>query len=333
MQRRYFITLSGGAAAAWALAARAQQATKMPRIAFLSPGRPERSDPIFNMLTALLQRLHDLGYTEGQNLAIEQRFADGRSDRLLALAAELVGHKPDLIVAFSTTAARPAKQTAGTIPIVAVGMADPVVDGLIASRARPGGNVTGTTFLSPGLAAKRLQLLGEVVPGLSRVAVLSHPNAYSEPTMAELSNEMEVAARTLGLQLQIVPAFGPEDVVSAFAAMAREGAGALIVMPSPILFGEYKRIASLALNGRLPAMGAAREFADLGGLMSYGVNQVDLARQTATFVDKILKGATPAELPVEQPNNFELVINLKTARELGLTISREFLLIADDLVE
>jgi putative tryptophan/tyrosine transport system substrate-binding protein len=137
----------------------------------------------------------------------------------------------------------------------------------------------------------------------------------------------------LGLQLQIVPAFGPEDVVSAFAAMAREGAGALIVMPSPILFGEYKRIASLALNGRLPAMGAAREFADLGGLMSYGVNQVDLARQTATFVDKILKGATPAELPVEQPNNFELVINLKTARELGLTISREFLLIADDLVE
>jgi putative tryptophan/tyrosine transport system substrate-binding protein len=159
MQRRYFITLAGGAAAAWALAARAQQATKMPRIAFLSPGRPERSDPIFNMLTALLQRLHDLGYTEGQNLAIEQRFADGRSDRLPELAAELVGHKPDLIVAFSTTAARPAKQTAGTIPIIAVGMADPVADGLIASRARPGGNVTGTTFLSPGLAARRLQIL------------------------------------------------------------------------------------------------------------------------------------------------------------------------------
>jgi putative tryptophan/tyrosine transport system substrate-binding protein len=333
MQRRYFITVFGGAAVAWALAARAQQATKIPRIAFLSPGRSELPDPIFNMLTAFLQRLHDLGYTEGQNLAIEQRFADGRSDRLPGLAAELVGRKPDIIVAFSTTAARPAKQTTGTIPVVGVGMADPVADGLIASLARPGGNVTGTTFLSPGLTAKRLQLLGEVVPGLSRVAVLSHPNAYSEPTMADLSNEMEVAARTLGLQLQLVPAFGPEDVVSAFAAMARARAGALIVMPSPILFGEYKRIAGLAAQGRLPAMGAAREFADLGGLMSYGVNQLDLARQTATYVDKILKGAKPAELPVEQPINFELVINLKTARELGLTISREFLLVADDVVE
>jgi putative tryptophan/tyrosine transport system substrate-binding protein len=333
MQRRYFMTLFGGAAAAWALAAHAQPSTKMRRIAFLSPGRSEPSDPIFNMLNALLQRLHDRGYMEGQNLAIEQQFADGRPDRLPELAAELVSHKPDIIVAFSTTAARPARQTTDTIPIVAVGMADPVADGLIASRARPGGNVTGTTFLSPGLAAKRLQLLGEVVPSLSHVAVLSHPNAYSGPTMADLSNEMEDAARTLGLQLQVVPVFGPEDIVSAFAAIARERAGALIVMPSPILFGEYKRIVSLAATGRLPAMGAAREFADLGGLMSYGVNQIDLARQTATYVDKILKGSKPAELPVEQPINFELVINLKAARELRVTISRELLLVADDVVE
>jgi putative ABC transport system substrate-binding protein len=333
MQRRYLITLFGSAAVAWALAARAQQATKMPRIGFLSPGRSELSDPIFNMLTAFLQRLHDLGYTEGQNLAVERQYADRRSDRLPGLAAELVGRKPDLIVAFSTTAALPAKQATGTIPIVVVGMADPVADGLIASLARPGGNVTGTTFLGPEVAAKRLQLLREAVPGLSRVAVLWHPNAYGERTMAGLLHEMEAAARTLGLQLQLVPASGPEDVVGAFAAMARERAGALIVMPSPMLFGEYPRIASLAATGRLPAMGAAREFVDLGGLMSYGVNQVDLARQTATYVDKILKGAKPAELPVEQPINFELVINLKTARELGLTISREFLLIADDLVE
>jgi putative tryptophan/tyrosine transport system substrate-binding protein len=333
MQRREFITLLGGAAAAWPLAARAQQATKVPRIGILSPGRSELPDPTLNMLNAFLQGLHELGYTEGQNLAIERQYADGSSDRLRELAAELVGSKPDIIVAFSTTAARPAKQATGTIPIVAVGMADPVADELVASLARPGGNVTGTTFLGPELVAKRLQLLREVVPGRSRVAALWHPNAYSERTMAGVLKEIEVAARTLGLQLQLVPAVGPGDLVSAFAAMAREHADALIVMPSPMLFSEYGRIVSIAANSRLPAMGAAREFADLGGLMSYGANLPDLARQTATYVDKILKGARPVELPVEQPIKFELVINLKAARELGLTISREFLLVADDVVE
>jgi ABC-type uncharacterized transport system substrate-binding protein len=333
MLRRYFISLLGGAAIAWPLAARAQQATKMPRIGILSPGRSDLPDPTLNMLNAFLQGLHELGYTEGQNLAIERRYADGSSDRLRELAAELVGRKPDIIVAFSTTAARPAKQATGTIPIVAVAMADPVADELIASLARPGGNVTGTTFLGPELVAKRLQLLREVVPGLSRVAALWHPSAYSERTMAGVLNEIEVAARTLGLQLQLVPAVDPDDFVSAFAAMVREHADALIVMPSPMLFGEYRRIVSIAANSRLPAMGAAREFVDLGGLMSYGANLPDLARQSATYVDKILKGAKPAELPVEQPIKFELVINLKTARELGLTISREFLLIADDVVE
>ena len=332
LKRRDFITLVAGAAA-WPLPVRAQQATKMPRIGILSPGRSELSDPTFNMLDAFLQGLHELGYTEGQNLAIERQFADGSSDRLRELAAELVRHKPDIIVALSTTAARPAKQATGTIPIVAVGMADPVADELVASLARPGGNVTGTAFLGPELVAKRLQLLREVVPGLSRVAALWHPNAYSERTMAGVLNEIEVAARTLGLQLQLVPAVGPDDFISAFAAMAREHADALIVMPSPMLFSEYRRIVSIAANSRLPAMGAAREFADLGGLMSYGVNLPNLARQTATYVDKILKGAKPAELPVEQPIKFELVINLKTARELGLTISREFLLVADDVVE
>jgi putative tryptophan/tyrosine transport system substrate-binding protein len=333
MKRREFITLLGGAAAAWPLAARSQQATKMPRIGILSPGRSELPDPTLNMLNAFLQGLHELGYTEGQNLAIERRYADGSSDRLRELAAELVRRKPDIIVAFSTTAARPAKQATGAIPIVAVAMADPVADELIASLARPGGNVTGTTFLGPELVAKRLQLLREIVPGLSRVAALWHPNAYSERTMADVLNEIEVAARTLGLQLQLVPALGSDDFVSAFAAMAREHADALIVMPSPMLFGEYRRIASIAANSRLPAMGAAREFVDLGGLMSYGANLPDLARQSATYVDKILKGAKPAELSVEQPIKFELVINLKTARELGLTISREYQLVADDVVE
>ncbi len=330
MKRRDFITLLGGAAA-WPLVARAQQPDRTRLIGILSPGRPELPDPIFNVLNAFLQRLHEIGYTEGQNLTIERHYANGSSDRLRELAAELVRRKPDLVVAFSTTAARPAKQATGTIPIVAVNMADPVADELVASLARPGGNVTGTTFLGPELVAKRLQLLREVIPGLSRVAALWHPNAYSERTMAGVRNEIEVAARTLGLQLQLVPAVSPDDLVNAFAAMSRERAQALIVMPSPMLFAEYRRIVSE--NGRLPAMGAAREFADLGGLMSYGANQVDLARQAAPYVDKILKGAKPAELPVEQPIKLELVINLKAARELGLTISREFLLLADEVIE
>ena len=245
----------------------------------------------------------------------------------------MVRSKPDIIIAFSTTAALPAKQATSTIPIVAVAMADPVADELVASLARPGGNVTGTTFLGPELVPKRLQLLREVVPGLSRVAALWHPNAYSERTMAGVLNEIEVAARTLGLQLQLVPAVGPDDFVSAFAEMARERADALIVMPSPMLFGEYRRIVSIAANSRLPAMGAAREFVDFGGLMAYGANLPDLARQTATYVDKILKGTKPAELPVEQPTKFQLVINLKTAKALGVKISANLLSLADEVIE
>ena len=305
----------------------------MPRIGILSPGRSELPDPTLNMLNAFLRGLHELGYTEGQNLAIESRYADGSSDRLRELAAELVRRKPDIIVAFSTTAARPAKQATGAIPIVAIAMADPVADELIASLARPGGNVTGTTFLGPELVAKRLQLLREVVPRLSRVAALWHPNAYSERTMAGVLNEIEVAARTLGLQLQLVPAFGPDDFANAFAAMSREHADALIVMPSPMLFGEYRRIASIAANSRLPAMGAAKEFVDLGGLMSYGANLPDLARQCATYVDKILKGAKPAELPVEQPTKFDLAINLITAKSLGLEVPPTLLARADEVIE
>jgi len=285
------------------------------------------------MVNACLRGLHELGYTEGQNLILYRQYADGSPARLNELASKLVGENPEIIVAFSTTAARPAKQASGTIPIVGIGMADPVADDLVASLARPGGNVTGTTFLGPELVAKRLQLLREVVPGLSRVAALLHPDAYSERTMAGIVKEIEVAARTLGLQLQLVPAVGPADFVSAFTAIASEHAQAVIVMPSPMLFTEYRRIANIVANSRLPAMGAAREFADFGGLMSYGANLPDLARQSASYVDKILKGAKPAELPVEQPIKFELVINLKAAKQLGLTISREVLLVADDVVE
>jgi putative tryptophan/tyrosine transport system substrate-binding protein len=332
VRRREFIGLLAGATA-WPMAARAQQPERTRRIGILSPGRTELPDPTFNMLTAFLQGLRELGYTEGQNLTVERKYANGNSNQLRELAAELVRGKPDIIVAFSTTAARPAKQATPTIPIVAVAMADPVADELVASLARPGGNVTGTTFLGPELVSKRLQLLREVIPGLSRVAALWHPNAYSERTMAGVRNEIEVAARTLGLQLQLVPAVSPDDLVDAFTAMANEHADALIVMPSPMLFGEYKRIVSVAEKNRLPAMGAAREFVDLGGLMSYGANLPDLSRQTATYADKILKGAKPAELPVEQPTKFEFVINLRSAKALGLSVSPSLLAQADDLIE
>jgi putative ABC transport system substrate-binding protein len=277
--------------------------------------------------------LRELGYTEGQNIAIERRFGESNADRLREVAAELVKRQVDIIVALSTTAARPVKQATSVIPIVVVGMADPVEDELVASLARPGGNVTGTTFLGPELVAKRLQLLSEVVPQHSRVAVLWHPRAYGDRTMAGMLKEAEHAAEILGMQLQFVPAASPDDIAGAFSIMTRERADALSVFPSPILFAEYGRIANIAADKKLPAIYAAREGVEAGGLMSYGANLPDLARQTAVYVDKILKGAKPADLPVQQPTKFELAVNLKTARTLGLTITRDFLLIADEVIE
>ena len=332
MKRRDFIITLAGSAAGWPLAAGAQQG-KMPRIGILSPARSEGPDASRPALNALVEGLRELGYTEGQNIVIERRFGEADPGRLRKAAAEMVERQLDVIVALSTTAARPAQQATSLIPIVAAGMADPVEDGLVASLARPGGNVTGTTFLGPELVAKRLQLLREVVPQLSRVAVLWHPRAYSDRTNAGMLKEIERAAQTLGMQLQLVSAASPEDIDGAFSAMTRERAAALTVFPSPMLFAEYNRIASLAAASRLPAIYAAREGADAGGLMSYGANLPDLFRQTAAYVDKILKGAKPAELPVQQPTKFELVINLKTAKALGLTITRDFLLLADEAIE
>jgi ABC-type uncharacterized transport system substrate-binding protein len=333
MRRRQFVTFLGGAAA-WPLAARAQQPAgrtrKMPLVGVLMPGPAAHSaatlDPFY-------RGLHELGYIEGQSLAIARRDGDWKTDRLPALAAELAGLKVDLIVAWSTPPARAAKQATNSIPIVAAVMADPVGDELVASLGRPGGNVTGTTFLGPELVARRLQLLRDVVPGLARVAALWHPRAYGEQTMASLVKDIEDAARTLGMQLQLVPAAGPDDIASAFSAMANERAGAFIVLPSPMLFGEHRRIVELAANNRLPGMYQAREFVDAEGLMSYGANLDDLFRHTATYVDKILKGAKPANLPVERPTKFELVINLKAAKVVGLTINRDILLVADEVIE
>ena len=331
--RREFITVLGGAAA-WPLAARAQQMIgrkgSMPCLGILMPGPAAHSAAILDPFYA---GLHELGYVEGRNLTIERRDGDWKPDRLPALAAELVELKVDMIVAWSTPPARAAKQATNSIPIIAAVMADPVGDELVTSLARPGGNITGTTFLGPELVAKRLQLLRDVVPGLARVAALWHPNAYGEHTMTNIVKDIEEAARTLGMHLQLVPANCPDDIATAFSTMAKERVDAFIVMPSPMLFGEHPRIVELATNNRLPGMYQAREFVDAGGLMSYGTNLDDLFRRTATYVDKILRGAKPAELPVERPTKFELVINMKTARTLGLTVNRDILLVADELIE
>jgi putative ABC transport system substrate-binding protein len=328
MKRREFMALLGGAIT-WPLAADAQQTGKMPRVGILNNG----SAALYSRAKAFLQGLRELGYTEGQNLAIEFRFADWQLDRLPDLAAELVTLKVDVIVAGATPAARAAKQATSTIPIVAVSVGDPVEDELVASLGSPGGNVTGNTFLGPELVAKRLQLFRDAVPGFSRLAAIWHPGAYRERTMRGFLKETEATARKLGIELQLVQAPHAADLENAFSAMARWNADALIVLPSAMLFAEHRRIVELAATNRLPAMYQAREFVDAGGLMSYGANLADLNRRAATYVDKILKGARPADLPVEQPTKFELLVNLKTARELGLTISREFLLLADEVIE
>jgi putative tryptophan/tyrosine transport system substrate-binding protein len=332
MKRRAFIAGLGGAAA-WPLVARAQQVTKIPRIGILAPGPSEGPDATRATLNSLVAGLRELGYAEDQNIVIERLFGESNADRLRELAAELVKRQVDVIVALSTTAARPARQATTVIPIVAIAMADPVEDDLVASLARPGGNVTGTTFLGPELVAKRLQLLSEVVPQHSRVAILWHPRAYGDRTMAGMLKEAERAAVALGIQLQFVPATSPEDITGAFSLMTRERADALSVFPSPVLFAAYGRIAGIAAEKRLPTIYAAREGVEVGGLMSYGANLPNLARQTAVYVDKILKGAKPAQLPVQQPTKFELAINLKAARALGLTIPPSLLASADEVIE
>jgi putative ABC transport system substrate-binding protein len=328
MKRREFITLIGGAAAAWPLAANTQQKGKLPLIGILNPGSTDTPGVV-----GFYKGLQELGYTEGLNIAIERRYGDWNTDRFKELAADLVRLKVDVIVVVSTSPARAAKQATSIIPIVVAGMADPVGDELIVSLSRPGGNITGTTFLGPELIGKRFGLLKDAIAGLSRVAALWHPAAYGKRTMEGMLRETETAAEALGLQLQLVPALGPGDLDGAFVAMTRERADAVIQLPSPMLYGEHKRIVELAAKSRLPAMYAAREFVEDGGLMSYGASLPDLFRRAATHVDKILKGPNPADLPVEQPTKLELVFNLKAAIELGLVVPREFLLLADEVIE
>lgn len=277
--------------------------------------------------------LTELGYIEGRNIAIEYRAADGKIERLPGLATELVGLKVDLIVALATPAGRAAQQATTTIPIVVTAMGDPVRDGLVASLARPGGNITGTTFLGPELVPKRLSFLRELLPTISRVAVLWHPGAFSEPTIREMLNEVAQAARTLGVQLQLVEVRSADEFDHAFTTMVGARAEALFQFPSTLFFNERRRIVDLAARHRLPAMFNAREFVQLGGLIAYGANLAELNRRAAAYVDRILKGAKPFDLPIEQPTKFELFINLKTAKALGLAVPDRLLVGADEVIE
>ena len=321
-------TLLGSAAATWPFATLAQKSAKLPRVGYLGYSAAGLEQ---HLLATFEKCLADVGYVEGKNLAIEYR-SEGKLERLPELAAQLVALNVDVIVTLATPGALAAKNATNTIPIVVVAMADPVRDGLVASLARPGGNITGSTFLGPELIPKRLGLLKQVVPSASRVAVLWHPGVYSEQTMKEMVSETEEAARALGVQLQFLGASSPSDLDEAFSAASREHAEALLVFPSPMLYLEYKHIVDLVTKNRLPAMYPWREAVDAGGLMSYGASIPDLIIHAAVQVGKILKGAAPAELPIEQPTKFELVINLKAATALGLSISRDFLLIADEVI-
>jgi len=307
----------------------AQPAEKVPRVGYLFGG--SHSDPQRQrLLEAFRQGLRELGYVEGQNIVIESRWSEGKDDRFPALAADLIRSKVDVIVAGSGAATQAAQEATRTIPIVMSTVADPLGSGLVASLARPGGNTTGMTVMSPDVAGKQLQLLKEVVPKLSRVALLTNPD---NPSSARFVREAEAAARTLGVRLQSLEARNPQEIDDAFAAMTRERAGALLILPDVIFLSQRRQIAELATKRRLPAIYGVREYAEAGGLMAYGANYIDLVRRTATFVDKILKGAKPGNLAVEQPTRFELVINLTTAKAIGLTIPPSFLQRADQIID
>jgi putative tryptophan/tyrosine transport system substrate-binding protein len=312
------------------LAAEAQQAAKIPRIGYLlrDNDNPTASS---NPRDTFLQGLRDLGYVEGRNLVIEYRSAEGKLERLPVLAAELVALQVDVIVAPSTAATLAAKQVTGTLPIVSISI--PLASGLVTSLARPGGNVTGLAFFSAELVGKCLEQLTQAVPAATRVAALWQPGGQGERTEKDMLREAEVAARALGVRLQLVEARGPEDLARAFSEIARGRASALTMLPSNMFFNERTRLVDLAAKNRLPAVYPWREFVDAGGLMSYGLNVADLFGRAAIYVDKILKGAQPADLPVEQPTKFELVINVKTAKALGLTIPQTLLQRADQIIE
>jgi putative tryptophan/tyrosine transport system substrate-binding protein len=328
MKRRQFIALLGGTVAmsSLPLAARAQQPGKVARIGFLSM----ISAPTFAIyLDGFRAGLRDLGYVEGKNIAIEFRWADGSYDRLPALAAELVRLDVDVLVTYTTLGARAAQSATTTIPIVVATMPDALATGLITSLANPGGNLTGMTFFNPELMAKRLELLKEAAPSVSRAAVLLNPD---NPANGLVLQAMETTAKTLNVELQPIETRGPSEFERAFAAMADQQIGAVVIHDDPILLTGAKTIADLAAKQRLPSIGTT-ELTSAGGLMAYGVDFAAMFRQAAIFVDKILKGAMPGNLPVERSTRFKFVINLQTAKTLGIKIPPMLLARTDEVIE
>ena len=326
MTRRKLIALLGGAAAAWPLVARAQQQGKLPVIGLLGANT---ASAMSQWTAAFVQRLRELGWIEGRTVAIEYRWAEGRSERYAEIAAELVRLKVDVIVTSGNVAALAAKQATAIIPIVFPAAADPVGTGLVASLARPGGNVTGRSLQHTDLAGKGLELLREVVPNLRQVAIMA--NAGSIGSVLEI-REVHEAARTLGLEVVTLEIQRAEDIAPAFETLKR-GVEALYVVGDPLVTTNRIRINNMALAARMPTMHAFREYVEAGGLMSYGANFPDMFRRAGDLVDKILRGAKPADIPVEQPTKFDFIINLTTAKLLGLTIPESLLLRADEVIE
>jgi len=304
----------------------AQQSAKVPRIGYLTGATPDGQSA---RIEAFRQGLRELGYVEGKNIVIEYRYAELKPDRLPAFAAELVRLKVDVIVTSAGGSTRVAKEATNTIPIVMAQDNDPVANGFVASLARPGGNVTGLATLAPEISGKQVELLKEIVSRLSRVAVLG---TSTQPGTAQRLRETERAAGAFGVKHQFLDILGPEDIETAFRAASKGRADTLLLLASPVLTSQRTQIVDLAVKSRLPAIYNAPEFVEAGGLMSYGVNLTDLFRRAATYVDKILKGAKPADLPVEQPTKFELIINLKAAKQIGLTIPPNVLVRADKVI-
>jgi putative ABC transport system substrate-binding protein len=328
MDRRAFLhSFALGLLAATVSGEGQQPAGKIYRVGLLAGLDPAGAT---RFLGRFFERLRQLGYIEGKNLMIESRYAHGKFERFPGFAAELVRLNVDVIVASVDAAAVAAREATRTIPVVTVAVGDPVALGLIASLARPGGNITGLTTLSVDLSAKQLELLKEAIPGVTRVAVLWDPG---NPGMALQMRETQAAAKSLGLELQTLGARTPDEFDRAFVAIAKERPGALLVLADPLFFTVRTKILDLAAKNRLPAVHGFREFTEAGGLMSYGVDLPDNYRRAATYVDRILKGTKPADLPVEQPTKFELVINMRTARALGLSIPPSVLVRADALIQ
>jgi putative tryptophan/tyrosine transport system substrate-binding protein len=326
MKRRDFITLVGGAAVAWPIAARAQQAGKLPAVGVLASGTPSSHS---RWVATFVQRLSELGWIEGRTVAIEVRWAEGRSERAAEIAAEFARLKVDVIVTTGTPTTLAAKQATAVIPIVFLGAADPVAVNLVASLARPGSNITGLSAQIRDLAGKRVELLREVIPGLRRLAILVN---VGNPSAVKEMGEVQVAAGTLGLAVVMLEIRRAEDIAPAFEAL-KGRADALYVLTDLLTIANRTAINTWALGARLPTTHAFREDVEAGGLMSYGPSLPDLYRRTADYVDRILRGAKPSDIPVEQPTKFDLVINRTTAKALGLTIPDKLLALADEVIE